>query len=217
MKKFLLFSAAALIAASASAAEVVIAESDFASSTAYYFWAQGTEPTIENGGLTITNDAVKENFWNLQYIVADNMAVTAGTEYTVSIKLKGFSGPLHYVFGAWGTDVFTGAAQVEAKDDWQTITFGGTASADVAEGVHLLLQSGEFVGSYTIANVKVTYDNGEGGSDDPVDVEKDVIATMYPGNAQFIAWGCDDLLTQNFEIDGRVAAKFAQTAEGKNP
>ncbi len=168
MKKILLLSAAALIAASASAAEVVLAETDFASAEAYTFWKSDvTNAEIKDGGLTITNDAATPNFWDIQYIVADNMAVTAGTEYTVSIKIKGFSGPLHYVLGAWGADVFSGSATVEENADWQTITFGGTASADVEAGVHLLLQSGEFVGSYTVANVKITY-NDEGG-ETPVD------------------------------------------------
>ncbi|MDE7418821.1 MAG: hypothetical protein K2N35_01275 [Muribaculaceae bacterium] len=46
---------------------------------------------------------------------------------------------------------------------------------------------------------------------------ENVVATMYPGNASFIAWGCDNLLTQDFEIDGRIAAKFDQTAVDKNP
>lgn len=215
MKKFLLLSAAAIVAASASAAEVVLAESDFATASSYYFWAQGTEPKIENGGLTITNEAATENFWNVQYIVADNMAVTAGREYTVSVKIKGFSGSLHYVLGAWGSDVFSGAANVEDKADWQTITFGGTASADIADGVHLLLQSGDFVGSYTIANVKITYNKEEGGETPVEPGAEKVLAQMYPGSASLIGWG----LESNREVvteDGKECLKVNNPTAGQS-
>ncbi len=215
MKKILLFAAAALVAASASAAEVVLAETDFASASGYFFWKSDvTNAEIKDGGLTITNDAATENFWDIQYMVADNFTLVGGTEYTVNVKIKGFSGKLHYNMGTWGSNV-NGEANVEEANDWQNVVFAVTAKEDTDGTAHLLLQSGDFVGSYTIANVKITYK--EEGGETPVEPTKNVVATMYPGTAQFIAWGCDDLLTQDFEIDGRVAAKFAQTAEGKNP
>ncbi|MDE6340894.1 MAG: hypothetical protein K2K93_01120 [Muribaculaceae bacterium] len=163
MKKFLLSMAAAAFAGSAFAAEAVLAETDFSTATGYTFWKSDvTNAELKDGGLTITNAAATENFWDIQYMVADGMSVKEGTEYTVSLKIKGFSGSLHYVMGAWGNDVFAGAAEVAENADWQTVTFKGSAPADVEGGVHLLLQSGEFVGSYTIASVKITY-NEEGG------------------------------------------------------
>lgn len=217
MKKILLFAAAALVASSASAAEVVLAETDFATASGYNFWKSDvTNAEIKDGGLTITNDAAAENFWDVQYMVADNFTLVGGTEYTVNVKIKGFSGKLHYNMGTWGSNV-NGEAAVEEAADWQNVVFAVTAKEDTDGTAHLLLQSGDFVGSYTIANVKITYNDGQGGGDTPVEPTKNVIASMYPGDAQFIAWGCDGLLTQDFEIDGRTAAKFAQTAEGKNP
>lgn len=45
---------------------------------------------------------------------------------------------------------------------------------------------------------------------------ENVIATMYPGNATLIGWGCDGLMEQPYTEDGRECVKIAQTAEGKN-
>lgn len=219
MKKFLLFAAAALTVSGAFAAEKVLAETDFATADGYYFWKSDvTNAEIKDGGLTITNDAAAANFWDIQYMVADNMQVSAETEYTVSVKIKGFSGPLHYVLGSWGTDVFAGAAQVEENADWQTVSFSGKSTAAVDGGVHLLLQSGEFVGSYTIANVKITYN--EAGGEPPVEpVEpgsEKVLATMYPGTSSLIGWGGSssrEVVTE----DGREALKLTNPEKCANP
>ena len=73
MKKFLLFAAAALTASGAFAAEKVLAETDFATADGYYFWKPETvNAEIKDGGLTITNDAVATNFWDIQYMVANS-------------------------------------------------------------------------------------------------------------------------------------------------
>ncbi len=212
MKKFFLFAAAALVAVSASAAEVVLAETDFATATAYNFWAQGTEPTIANGGLTITNEEAAENFWNVQYIVADNFTLVGGTEYTVDVKIKGFSGTLHYNLGTWSSNV-NGGAEVAESADWQNVVFKATAQEDTDGTAHLLLQSGDFVGSYTIASVKITY-NKEDGGETPVEpgAEK-VLAEMYPGSASLIGWGLEssrEVVTE----DGKECLKVTNPTAG---
>lgn len=232
MKKFLLFATVALMATSASATEVVLADTDFSSMSEYSFWKEGEfTAELKDGGLTITNETAKDQFWALQYMVADNMQVSKGTEYSVSIKIKGFSGALHYVMGAWGKDAFSGETKVEGSADWQTVTFKSSSSQDIAEGVHFLLQTGEFVGSYTIASVKITYDS-EAGSETPNDpvtpgVES-VIATMYPGPDNLIGWGGSKDASDNMiegtqyvgevvDVDGRQAYKITHEVACTNP
>ncbi|MDE6479012.1 MAG: hypothetical protein K2L45_01990 [Muribaculaceae bacterium] len=133
----------------------VIAENDFATAEGYYFWKSDvTNAELKDGGLTITNDVATANFWDVQYMVIDGVQLTAGTEYYVDVKIKGFSGTLHYNFGTWSSNV-NGGVEVEKADDWQTVTFKAVPEADTDNTAHLLLQSGDFVGSYTIANVKL--------------------------------------------------------------
>ncbi len=211
MKKILLFAAAAVMAASASAGETVLAETDFSTMSEYQMWHGGSgEFSIANGGLTVSNAEATPNFWDVQYIVADNMTVKAGTEYTVSVKIKGFSGTLHYVMGAWGTDVFAAAADVAESADWQTVTFKGSAADDVA-GVHLILQSGEFVGSYTIESVKITY--ADGGST-PSEPTKNILLSFYDGSGATLGgWGGD---FQNVEEDGKPCVQVTVASELDN-
>lgn len=206
MKKILLFAAAAVVAASASAAEAVLVESDFSKMTEYQMWHGGTgEFSIKDGALVVENAEVATNFWDVQYMVADNLQVKADTEYTISVKIKGFSGTLHYVLGAWGTDVFAGAIEVESSADWQTVTFSGAATTDL-EGVHLLLQSGEFVGSYSIENVKITYNKEEGGNETPVEGDINIIASYFDGSgAAFGGWGGS---IEQVEEDGKPCLKY---------
>lgn len=211
MKKILLFAAAAMAAASASAAEVVLAETDFTTATSYNFWKSDvTNAEIKDGALVITNAEAAANFWDIQYMVADGFTLVGGTEYTVAVKIKGFSGTLHYNLGTWGSNV-NGEAVVEEASDWQNVTFKATAKEDTDGTAHLLLQSGDFVGSYSIETVKITYNDGE---DDDTS-SKNVIATMYPGDAKFIAWGADGVLEAVTE-DGKECAKLTNT-EAKNP
>ena len=211
MKKFLLFAAAAMVAASASAAEAILAETDFANASSYNFWKSDvTNAEIKDGGLTITNETATENFWDIQYMVADNFTLVGGTEYTVDVKIKGFSGTLHYNLGTWGSNV-NGQVDVEKSSDWQNVVFKATAKEDTDGTAHLLLQSGDFVGAYTVANVKITYNEENGET--PVEPVENVIATYFDGNGgAFGGWGGT---IEQVEEDGKPCLKYSN-AEAKD-
>lgn len=218
MKKILLLSAAALLAASASAAtKNVLAEMYPGAQTLIGWGAEGLLENVNVDGrdcLKVSNSEAK-NSWEVQF--AYDMEYVAGTTYYITMDVKGDAGSIGSGFqqtngyiGCGNFDNFTVAA------DWNTVTIKGTATtSDNGDPNRWVASVGDYVGSFYISNMSI-YTLEEGG-ETPVEPEKEIIATMYPGNASFIAWGCDDLLTQNFEIDGRTAAKFAQTAEGKNP
>lgn len=197
-----------MVAVSASAE--TLAENDFSKMTDYTMWhGEAGAFGIKDGGLSVTNEAATANFWDLQYMVADGLKVVADTEYTVAVKIKGFKGSLHYVMGAWGTDVFSGAVTVEEKADWQTVSFKGSAAADV-EGVHVLLQSGEFVGTYVIESVKITY--GEGG-DTPEEPTSDWVSIITNGNAN--NGPSDNILARIGGKDDPAAVVANPSGEGK--
>ncbi len=135
----------------------IVAESDFSTMTAYNMWAaEGVDAKIENGALVVTNAEAAANFWDIQYMVADGFSVSKDVEYTITAKIKGFKGSLHYVLGKWGTDATVGSVNVDESADWQTITIKFKSAADITNEAHLLFQTGDFVGSYAIESVVIT-------------------------------------------------------------
>lgn len=209
MKKMLLFAAAAMVAASASAVEAVLVESDFSTMTEYQWWHGGAgEFSIKDGALVIENAEKTENFWDVQYFVADHLSVEKGIEYTIAIKIKGFSGTLHTNLSAWNEDAAYGGVEIEAADGWQTVTTS-LVGANTTSDAHFILQSGDFVGSYAIENVKITYNKEEGGEtpDDPVTPgDEKVLASFFDGSgAAFGGWGGS---IEQVEEDGKPCLKY---------
>lgn len=134
----------------------VIASSDFTTMSAYNFWkADGVDAKIENGALVVTNPTAAANFWDIQYCVADGFNLVGGATYTITAKVKGFKGALHYNFGTWSDNVM-GEITVEEAADWQTVSTDAVAKADATGDAHLLFQTGDFVGTFQIASVVIT-------------------------------------------------------------
>lgn len=218
MKKFLLFSVAALIAAGASAETKNVLAEMYPGSEALIGW--GADGLLENvtvderDCLKVTNTEAKQS-WEVQ--IAYDMEYVAGTTYYITMDVKGDAGSIPSGFQQ--TNGYIGCGNFDnfsITSEWNTVTIKGTANtSENGDPNRWVASVGEYVGTFYISNMSI-YTLDEGG-ETPVDKEKDVLVTMYPGDAQFIAWGCDDLLTQDVEIDDRVAAKFSQTAEGKNP
>ncbi len=221
-KKLLTFAAAAAVAVSASAATKVLVETDFSTMSAYSMWkSDATDAKIENGALVITNTEVT-NFWEIQYMVADGFTVTGGTEYTITAKIKGFKGNLHFGIGTWSSTA-DGGVEVEESAGWQTVTTKVTGKADTDATAHLLFQSGDFVGVYQIESVKVTYE--EEGGDTPEQPEdpkpeqpgEGVVASWYTGNdATFGGWGGSATFKQTTE-DDKPCLAVTNPAESENP
>jgi GH35 family endo-1,4-beta-xylanase len=111
-----------------------------------------TGPHVDGDGLTMATTGSISNFWELQYMVADGFSVKADTKYVMHLTLKGSpaSEKLHYVIGAWGNDIKTGV--LDFNDEWATKDIIFTASDDIS-GVHMLLQSGDYAGTYQVKDV----------------------------------------------------------------
>ena len=132
---------------------------DWNTASSYDMWGQFPEavtsgPTVGSEGLTLTSTGTIPNFWELQYMVADGINVKEGSNYVMHISIKGSpsSESLHYVVGAWGNDLKTGV--IDFNGEWDTKDIFFSASADLS-GVHVLLQSGDYEGSYTVESVVI--------------------------------------------------------------
>ncbi|MDE7345948.1 MAG: hypothetical protein K2N48_04300 [Muribaculaceae bacterium] len=218
MKKFLLFAAAAMVVVSASAETKNVLAEMYPGPQNLIGW--GTDGLLEAANvdgrdcLKVTNTAATD-FWGVQ--IAYDTEFVAGTTYYFTFDVKGDAGTI--TSGFQQTNGYIGCGNFDnfsITSDWNTVTIKGTAeTSENGDPNRWVANVGEYVGSFYISNLSL-YTVEEGG-ETPVEPEREVIASMYPGDAQFIAWGVDGLLTQDFEIDGRKAAKFDQTAEGKNP
>lgn len=130
---------------------------DWTTASSYSMWGQFPEaittgPKID-GGLNMTTTGTIANFWELQYMIADGMSLVGGKNYILRVDLKGSpEGSLHYVIGAWGTDVKTGSLSFSGSWETKEIPF---TIGDAVGGVHVLFQSGDYAGSYTIGKVQL--------------------------------------------------------------
>lgn len=217
-KKLLALAAIAAMSVSSISAETkVLVETDFSTMSAYSFWKSdaASDVKIENGALVVGNAEATANFWDLQYMVADNFTVTKDVEYTITAKIKGFKGNLHINFGTWSA-AENGGIEVPESTDWQTVT-GKIVGKDDTDGTaHLLFQSGDFVGTYQIQSVKVTYEAEGGDTPEQPEQPADVVASWYTGNgATFGGWG--GATFENVDEDGKPCLKVTNPSEGTNP
>ncbi len=160
-------------------------EKDFTSEATYTFYNGGFSGNktigIVNDALQVYNDEAV-NQWTVQFFVGDNISLKKGANYVVRIGIKGSAeGSLKCVLGSWddnkGTTMnFTTEAQnidVTLKDIPVNMNNG-----------HVMLQSGNFVGTLTITKVQV-FQLVE------VDTYGDAVATAdYTGNAK-VGWKSD--------------------------
>ena len=132
---------------------------DWTKAGGYSMWGQfpaavTSGPSVDSNGLTMTTTGKTSGFWELQYMVADGIQFKEGVDYVLKINVKGdpANDNLHYVVGAWGNDVKTGV--LDFNGEWATKTVRFTSTGDLT-GVHVLLQSGDYVGTYTVKDVQV--------------------------------------------------------------
>ena len=139
-----------------------------------------------DGALTITTTATTDGFWALQYMVANGISLEEGGEYVFRIEVKGTpdNDNLHYVIGPWGSDIKTGV--IDFNGEWQTRDIAFTSTGAVSD-VHMLLQSGDFVGTYSVRSVKLFKLEAPA-----LEVEQEVHEKTYEdGPFPFYVMGCE--------------------------
>ena len=154
---------------------------DYTTGTTYnYGWGSGTAMAhiTMDGGLKVTTDAPIDPWYDLQYMAASNLAFEAGKQYKLTLTMTASGdGVLHFKVGDWGSAVKEGVIDFVAGDNQLSVEF---SPAEAKSGQFLLLQSGEFVGTYKLLSLNIvsieaagpaTYmvsliDNGDMESDD---------------------------------------------------
>lgn len=217
MKKFLLFVAAAMVSVSVSAVTIIDNEFDFQGLSGLPGWAPeetAAKMKCTAEGLVVNNPEATANFWDLQFQIGGGLEIVDGVEYTVTVVLKANAeGNIHLAFGDWSSKPFESDLVVAAaSSDWQTLSFKATANGDMADAFGLM-QSGKFVGEYTLKTITVSHeDNGDKPSDPK---EEKVLLSMYPGDASFGGWG-DGFSGEGVSEDGRETYKVSHPAKSAN-
>ena len=170
--------------------EVVDYEYDY-STSGYNFWSQindevaGTSKIAKNndeGCLEITSEVAASQNYFVQYHIGDGLPVVTGKEYILKVMIKGSSdGTLAVGVGPW-----SGRADGNLKftTEWQELQMKFTA---VADGGHIMAQSGTFVGTIQIKSVKIVHLEAMA-----VEVEQEVNTISYTdGPFPFYAMGCE--------------------------
>lgn len=117
-------------------------------------WVGGpVQPVVENGVLVVTNEEALPNFWELQYhAVPHNIPTIIGTKHQVTVRIRGTtSDEITLVLGDWGNQQNT---KIPVTEEWEEVTaeFNG-----VTTNSFVMIQSGNYVGTYEIEWIKITH------------------------------------------------------------
>lgn len=158
----------------------------------YTFWQQidksleGTASIGKNdaeGCLEIkTSVAATQNYF-MQYFTADGLPTVKDKEYKLKMMIKGSSkGQLTVGVGPWSGRAEGG--KFDFDTEWKEYEFAFKA---VADGGHVMTQSGLFVGTIQIKYVKITHSEAPA-----VEVEQEkVMRTYQDGPFPFYVMGCE--------------------------
>lgn len=161
------------------------------STSPYTFWSEANAEVKETttigkneteGCLEIKTSVVAAQNHYVQYHIGDNLPTVTGKEYKLKVMIKGSGqGRLAVSIGPWGNR--TGEVGINFDTEWEEHEFAFTA---VADGGHVMAQSGLFAGTIQIKYVKITH--SEAAS---VDVEQEVtLQTYVDGPFPFYVMGC---------------------------
>ena len=186
-KSLLTVAAMALSIQAINAAEAVVAEIDFSKTESYdMYHSDHVTPVIQDGALYINNTTADLNFWDVQYFVLDGFDLEDGVDYTITAKVKGFTGNLPISIGSWDAS-FGGELNFEETSDWQTVSRTVTSTV-TASGCHLTFQSGNYTTPYWIESVKITREaddpNGEVVEDAYVDFSTATVVPYHSKNLE---------------------------------
>ena len=112
-----------------------------------------TTPTGTTTFLHIKNNSVADPTYSAQYVIADNIGLTTGTKYELTVKVKA-SAPTTITLqvGGFYPNCFTGSIDVTEELKEYKVPFEA-----VADGGHVMFQSGAFVGEIWIESVMITH------------------------------------------------------------
>jgi GH35 family endo-1,4-beta-xylanase len=132
---------------------------DYTKSDGFPFWSEinaeikGTASIgMKNGCLEISNAVAASQNYFLQYHIGDGLPTKTDQEYILKVMIKGSSeGSLSVGVGPW-----SGRANgsISFGTDWEEKEFKFTA---VADGGHIMTQSGSFVGTIQIKSVRIVH------------------------------------------------------------
>ena len=132
---------------------------DYTKSDGFPFWSEinaeikGTASIgMKNGCLEISNAVAASQNYFLQYHIGDGLPTKTDQEYILKVMIKGSSeGSLSVGVGPW-----SGRANgsISFGTDWEEKEFKYTA---VADGGHIMTQSGSFVGTIQIKSVRIVH------------------------------------------------------------
>ena len=167
--------------------EIVDGGKDYAVD-AFTGWVGGpVRPVVQNGVLVVTNPVAQPNFWDIQYHVASGISTIVGTKHKVTIRIKGTTaGEITLALGTWGN---TQNTKIPITEEWVEVT---AELNGLVTNSFVMLQSGNYVGTYEIAWVKVTH-----------------------AEAQSISWWTN--LVSNSNVEGSDLSSFFATEKTVGP
>ncbi len=193
--------------------EKEVYKKDWTTAGSYTMWGQFPEAinakaTATGDGLTVTTTGTINNFWELQYMVADGISLEEGAEYVMRLEIQGSpnNDNLHFVIGAWGNDIKTGVLDFNGNMETRDIKFTTTAAVT---GVHMLLQSGDYAGSYTIKSVALYKLESPA-----VEVEQEVYVNDYTNATEYTMWGSDAAKARITVGGGALNVTSTETTSG---
>ena len=101
-------------------------------------------------GLHVGTTRTCDNFWDVQFVVENNINLESGKTYRLTMTIKGSkSGSLHSKLGDWGDGSYS---NISFGTEWQDVAVNYTPIMDVN---FLMLQCGDFVGDIYIRSFKI--------------------------------------------------------------
>ena len=109
----------------------------------------GFTTSFVNDGLLVHTTKLNTNFWDVQYVVMDNIPTKNGETYQMTVTIKGSTaGIMHTKLGDWAGGA---TADIPFTSNWQDVVVTYTSTIDNS---FMLFQHGDFVGDIWIKNIK---------------------------------------------------------------
>jgi len=126
---------------------------DYSKST-WRGWNADSFPIAADGSMEVVNAENRTNNYDFQYIVLDGVPVEAGVNYRVDITVKGSAtGRIYCALRDW-SDGSANGGWIDFGTQKNTLSYTINGS-QLSGSLFVILQSGEFVGTYNIYDVSV--------------------------------------------------------------